>query len=90
MSYTIDDRICKLEQLLKEAFHITVPGTTISRILMDTRLCEKEGVPVLTDRKSQLVWSVAVGGLQDVKLFFHGNSIEEALSKAEKALTEKT
>lgn len=86
---TIDERICKLEQLLKEEFYINVPGTTISRVLMDTRLCEKEGVPVLTDRQGQLVWSVAVGGLQEVKLFFHGNSIDEALSEAEKNLAQR-
>jgi hypothetical protein len=54
--------------------------------MYDTKLLENEGIITKTDRASVLVWSVALGGMQQPKCLFVGLTIEDAIRKAEQAL----
>lgn len=76
---TIEQKIAKLEQ------GFTVPGTIISRTLMDVPLARQYGVfvPQSYTRRSIMVWSIAVGLLNMPKQFIvHGGTIGEAVNKA--------
>lgn len=81
----IEKRITAVETEMKR-WGVTVPGTTISRVLLDTTLCQKEGVQLPDNdeaKEAYLVWSVGLGMMSYPKKFFHGMTISDALDQAE-------
>jgi hypothetical protein len=62
----------RIAQLEALLFHSTIPGTQISR--------------VLNSDSPGLGWCVAIGAMQMPKLFFYGNTVEDALTAAEQQL----
>ena len=89
MASSLEKRIEKLEKLYLP-YEGAVPSTTISRVLLDNRLFEDEGLDPLkaTGREATLVWSLSLGTMQYSSSFFYGVSIEETVEKAEKFFAE--
>ena len=66
-----------------------LPGTAISRVLVDNVLFEERGLPreSATGREATLVWVVGVGALAMAKTYFYGVTLEAAASAALIGLT---
>lgn len=78
----IDTRLEALEQ----ADGASVPGTSLTRILMDVKLFAKYGLgEPSTDAESVTLWCLGIGAPWKPKYFFYGCTIVEALEKAEEA-----
>lgn len=78
----IDLRIENIEAKLKE-HGVTIPGTAITRVLMDAKLCQEEDITVPAGKEYRLVWSIGLGMMNMPKWFFVGITIEQALVRAE-------
>ena len=79
-SYNVDLEIEKLEK------GFSVPGTMLVRTLCAVGILKKQGLKVIPDRESMLVWSLGVGPLLEPKMFFYDYSIPGAIKRAQKAL----
>jgi hypothetical protein len=80
---TIDQRVKYLEKSFR------VPGTQITRVLMDRALCISHGVKMPRQRavnEAHLIWCVALGELMSPKRFFYGRNIDEAVRRADLAM----
>jgi hypothetical protein len=75
----MEQRLKKLEEKLK----LTVPGTIISRVLLDQKLWKKEKIDIILGNDSWLMWRVGVGQLHQPKIFAYGRTIEEAINNLE-------
>lgn len=84
------DVIKKLAALEKRANKILpgVPGTTLSRVLMDMKLAEKEDprAPKHSNGESVLMWCLALGPMSEPKVFFYSITVDGVILKAEKDL----
>jgi hypothetical protein len=84
MKWDIDREILKLETE-------TIPGTTLSRSLMDASILEEDGVygvRLTPEQKRQgygLIWCLSVGKMGRPKVFFYGQTIRQCYLKAIKA-----
>ena len=83
----LEERLWKLEKLF---FPInTVPGTAISRVSLAHTLFKKEGIKLevpFNKNSSSVVWCLALGPMSMPKDFFYGNTIKEAVERAERKL----
>lgn len=82
----IETRLLRLEEALGDS----IPGTTIQRILTDIRFAKQQGLAVPDERATSSVvcWCVAIGPHSLAKAMFYGHTIDEALTKAEKAVAD--
>jgi hypothetical protein len=72
----IQEMVSQLEKGMR------LPGTQICRVMLDNKLCEKEGIPTDSAHEASIIWCVGVGRIQEPKGFFYGLTIEVALRKA--------
>jgi len=68
-----------------------LPGTSLTRVLMDVNLCRKYSIKVpkkmvLKQREAVMVWCVGVGTLNMPKNFYYGFTPSGAVQVALKAL----
>jgi len=85
VTWDIDEAVRELEERGST-------GTSITRILMDLQLIQKEGLvptPHQLERGHGLVWGFAVGGISLPKLFAYGQTIHEAYLNAMKKLGDR-
>lgn len=88
----IDEAITLLEEKAKD-YAGQVPGTAISRILLDKVFCAEWGVPCPPDRECARAWCLSLGGMSAPRVLIYGATIEQAVQKALKsfdAVKEKT
>lgn len=75
----VDDRIRALED---KAYRLgqsgSCPGTSISRVLPDSRILEKLGAT-----PTSRVWCLAMGGMSQPKEFFYSLRLEDVIKQAE-------
>ena len=64
------------------------PDTRITRTQMDNTLALKEGLEINPEREFTWGWCVTVGRTYEVKRFFYGNTIRQAVGRALKAVEE--
>ena len=87
---TVDTRIKKLE-VAYQKYAGQVPGTSISRAMLDHKLCAQHGVEIRDEiHESETVWCLGLGGLVEPKIFFYDHTILGVVKKAEVALTTGT
>lgn len=82
MSKTVQSRLNRLEKY----FSPTCPGTSLSKTMLDHKLCDFYKVQIKKQKQNkgyQWVWFLSLGKSYEPKLFICGNSISECLTKAE-------
>ena len=82
MKTAIEKRISILERKVG----VTVPGSSLSQIMMDTNMLAEHGMKPLHNRESHIVWCAAIGILAMPKVFGYGHSILDALNNVEKKI----
>ena len=79
-----------IDKALKELESPVCPGTSITRVLMDIKLLEKNGIKVspkeIDGRESVQVWCLGLGILLEPKVFVYSTTIRGAYLKARKVL----
>jgi hypothetical protein len=69
--------------------NLTMPGTSLTRVMVDLSIMKKSGLKVLPEHKRKggaMVWCLGVGQIHDPKRFFYGHLPSEAIKNARKAL----
>jgi len=74
----VEEEIARLEPS-------SCPGTSITRTQMDNKLALKEGLEINPEREFTWTWCVTVGRTYEVKDFYYGNTIGQAVKRALKA-----
>ncbi len=83
-------RIEKLERALYDlGMSHSVAGTVFSRVLIEEKLARLHDIKLPRGRKEVLAWCLGIGGLTTAKTFFYGNSMMDALKKAEKFVEQR-
>lgn len=64
----------------------SIPGTSISRVMLDYALFAQYGLKLPKDqtRESGMIWCLGLGQIHLRKKFFYGRTIREAFLKAKK------
>jgi len=80
-----------IDKSLREFEAEILPGTNVSRALVDVHILEKQGVRLTPeqkkeDRQSVVVWSLAIGQMHRPKAFFYGQTIRQCYLRARKAV----
>jgi len=80
----IEKRIASLERkATKLGLSSRSHGTQIVRLLADRAFLASRNMKLPRDQECALIWSVGIGGIQLPKLFYYGETIAEALRRAE-------
>ena len=78
-----------LEILILEKNISSLPGTTISRVLIDDNFAKLKSIKLTAKQqkcKGGLIWALSLGHMQEPKFMFYGQTIKNVIKQAKKQI----